>query len=151
MLRVMKRGQPCGSDGLHGPFPSHQLGLSCFQAESRAGRRDFYFPGDRDIINYLPFPAASCQRTGRRKSTDRISAYPSTLLMGSSFNCHALSTDNTNYINYAPTQHVLMLALSRLVTFSNETSVVHQLYGFKNVNVLIASTAEVDLWNLKSV
>lgn len=88
-----------------------------FQAERRAGRGDFYFPGDRDIVNYLPFPATSCQWIGQRKSTDRISPYPSTLLMGSLFNCRALSTGNTNYINYAPTQRMLILAVSRLVTF----------------------------------
>lgn len=48
-----------------------------FQTERRAERGDFYFPGDRDIINYLPFSAASCQRIGQR-STDRISPYPLT-------------------------------------------------------------------------
>lgn len=51
--------------------------LPHFQTERRAERGDFYFPGDRDIINYLPFCAASCQWIGQR-STDRISPYPLT-------------------------------------------------------------------------
>lgn len=49
----------------------------CFQTERRAGRGDFYFPGDREIFNYLPFPAASCQWMGQRRSADGISPYPS--------------------------------------------------------------------------
>jgi len=44
----MKRGQPCGSDGLGRPFPSHYLRLSCFpisRLKGELGEGTFISPG----------------------------------------------------------------------------------------------------------